>query len=286
MSVIVLGATGYLGRAIGAELLDRRRCEVLHARGLDDLDGGRVAPGDVVVNCAGHIGGAPTRLEEANVQHARRVAEACRRQGARLIHLSSSAVFDGIRSGRISEDTPPRPRSAYGRSKLRGEIAVMRALPQAQVMRPAKVFGGDDPRGRLHALVGHVRRGRALPVPGRADLWANFVWVGDLASTVADAALGPGEEGVTHLATPCPWPLFVQALGEAVGRPVRRPRRPVEHASGVVAGALARLPASVSPRPVQRLLELWDRRELVDSQARFPANSIRRGLDDVARRAQ
>lgn len=62
------------------------------------------------------------------------VAEACRKTGARLAHISTDAVFDGERGG-YREDDQPNPQSVYARDKWLGEQAVLQANPQAVVAR-------------------------------------------------------------------------------------------------------------------------------------------------------
>ena len=52
------------------------------------------------------------------------MAEEAKRLGAILIHYSTDYVFDGERDRRYSEDDPPNPVNAYGKSKLAGERAI------------------------------------------------------------------------------------------------------------------------------------------------------------------
>ena len=63
----------------------------------------------------------PDRAWRINALGVRWVADAARRVGAHVVHVSTDYVFDGTKpDARTSSGTPPNPQSAYGRSKLGG----------------------------------------------------------------------------------------------------------------------------------------------------------------------
>jgi dTDP-4-dehydrorhamnose reductase len=101
----------------------------------------------VVVNCA-----AWTAVDDAEAREAealavngvgpRVLAEACEKSGAVLIQVSTDYVFDGEAVEPYAEDAPTGPRSAYGRTKLAGERAVLDTLPETgYVVRTAWLYG-------------------------------------------------------------------------------------------------------------------------------------------------
>jgi dTDP-4-dehydrorhamnose reductase len=102
---------------------------------------------DVVVNCAAWtaVDDAETQESEAlriNGDGPRNLAAACAKTGARLLQVSTDYVFAGNGSSPYAEDAPTAPRSAYGRTKLAGEQAVLTALPDAgYVVRTAWLYG-------------------------------------------------------------------------------------------------------------------------------------------------
>lgn len=73
------------------------------------------------------------------------LAAACADTGAALVHVSTDYVFAGDATTPYAEDAPPAPRSAYGRSKLAGERAVLAATPAAYVVRTAWLYGETGP---------------------------------------------------------------------------------------------------------------------------------------------
>jgi dTDP-4-dehydrorhamnose reductase len=73
-----------------------------------------------------------------NCELPEKLAQHVARGGARLIHISTDTVFDGLR-GNYSEDDPPNPINIYARTKLEGEIAVARANQQAIIA--AQLYG-------------------------------------------------------------------------------------------------------------------------------------------------
>ncbi len=81
----------------------------------------------------------PQQAQKLNSEVPRELARIVARGGARLIHVSTDAVFDGLR-GDYSEQDTPNPLGVYARSKLAGEQSVQEANPQAIVAR-VNLFG-------------------------------------------------------------------------------------------------------------------------------------------------
>ena len=189
---------------------------------LDITDPGavaRVVPrAAVVINCAAitDVDGCerdPQAADRVNAAGAANVAAA----GARVIQLSTEYVFDGELEREYREDDEPRPRSAYGRSKLAGERAVLAAGPNL-VVRTSWVYG--EGRNFLRAIQAADRAGRELRVVD--DQWGRPTWARDLARALAGLAVADGPAGIVHFAgdgEPCTWADLAEL---AVGRPVLR----------------------------------------------------------------
>ncbi|MFE6483887.1 dTDP-4-dehydrorhamnose reductase [Streptomyces sp. NPDC057757] len=151
---LVTGAGGMLAQDVLARLADAGIPAVAVTRAdLDITDPAAVRAvlsehrPAVVVNCAAWtaVDDAETREDEAlriNGDGARNLAEACRDLGAVLLHVSTDYVFPGDAEKPYAEDAPTGPRSAYGRTKLAGEQAVLTTLPDSGfVVRTAWLYG-------------------------------------------------------------------------------------------------------------------------------------------------
>lgn len=124
------------------------------------------------------------------------VAAAAREVGAALVYVSTDAVFDGERGG-YREADPPRPISAYGSSKAAGEEIVLRAHPQAVVVR-TNIFGWNAlPKLNLAEwFLERCRRGQTSP--GWTDVASTPILCNDLADLLLQL-LRHGAQGILHV---------------------------------------------------------------------------------------
>lgn len=154
--MLVLGAGGMLGAALAAALkLREAECRALNRSDLDITDsketvsvvrGFARAGGRVVVNAAAYTDvegaeGAEPEAFSVNAEAAGVLAAAARASGLHLAHVSTDFVFDGTKPEPYVEEDRPNPLSAYGRSKLAGERAVLETAPDALVVRTSWVYG-------------------------------------------------------------------------------------------------------------------------------------------------
>ena len=155
---LVSGAGGMLGTDLVAALAAQGEPVTgLDRAGLDVTDAAAVtetitrARPDVVVNCAAWtaVDDAEASEEQAlavNGGGAANLAVACAALGARLVQVSTDYVFAGDAARPYAEDGDPAPRTAYGRTKLSGERAVLGLLPgSAYIVRTAWLYGAHGP---------------------------------------------------------------------------------------------------------------------------------------------
>jgi dTDP-4-dehydrorhamnose reductase len=174
MKILIVGNRGMLGTDLMREF--GAKCEVLGVDipELDITDAAqcreRVAElrPDVIVNAAAltAVDYCESHEEEAlrvNGEGPGNLAAAATTEGARLVHYSTDYVFDGLKTGPYREEDEARPRSAYGRSKLRGEEMVRANCPDHLVLRTAWLFGCNG-KNFIRTILKAARGGQALRV--------------------------------------------------------------------------------------------------------------------------
>jgi len=206
--VTVFGGSGFLGRHVVRALAKReyrirvavRRPELAgHLQPLGRV--GQIHPvqanvrypasveaamrdSSVVVNLVGILteGGGQT-FDAVQAKGAETMAKAASAIGARMVHVSAIGASE-------------RSSSHYARAKAAGEQAVRAAVPSATILRPSVVFGPEDEfTNRFAAL---ARMSPVLPLIGGGETRMQPVFVGDVATVVADAVDGKAKAGATY----------------------------------------------------------------------------------------
>jgi NADH dehydrogenase len=126
--------------------------------------------------------GAQT-FDAVQTKGAETVAKAASAAGAQLVHVSAIGADENSTSH-------------YARAKAAGEKAVLAAQPAAVIMRPSLMFGPEDQfTNRFAAL---ARMSPALPLIGGGLTKMQPVYVGDVATAIADAVDGKARAGATY----------------------------------------------------------------------------------------
>lgn len=161
MRILITGASGLLGlnlaleAAAQHEVYGTAKDHLIHTDAIKVLHYDLLAPGAVerlldqtqpewVIHCAAQANvdvceANPVLARQLNTELPAELANHVARGGARLVHISTDAVFDGQRGGYTEEDEP-NPLGVYARTKLDGERAVAQANPDAIIAR-VNLFG-------------------------------------------------------------------------------------------------------------------------------------------------
>jgi dTDP-4-dehydrorhamnose reductase len=149
--ILQFGATGQVAHEILRAADARFAVRALARDDADFLHPQQVAnavtrcDADVVVNATAYTAVDKAEIDEAAAQNVNgdavgALARACAARDMPLIHLSTDYVFDGTKAAPYTEDDPPHPVSAYGRSKLAGEVAIRAAGGRHAIVRTSWVY--------------------------------------------------------------------------------------------------------------------------------------------------
>jgi len=192
-------AAGALGR-LGAEPV---RGDLADQAALERAIAGCAA----VVHAAATVlsGGTWAAWHEANVAGTERVARAAAARSARLVHISSVAVYGRDASGpdrpgfdeTFDLERAPQPREPYARSKREAERVVWRVAAEtglgAAALRPCVIYGEGD-RHFSPRVAAMIRR-RLVPLVGGGHNTMTVVYAGNVAAAVVAALDRPGATG-------------------------------------------------------------------------------------------
>ena len=244
MRALVTGATGFVGSHLTEALRRRgdevtvlarsvRKAETLRPLGVTVIEGdlhgtaalARAVEGQDVIY---HVAGMVAARDEAEFLRANQggtsnlVAAAQERGRPRFVLVSSMAAAGPASRGRPLEGSePPRPVTAYGRSKLAAERAVTAGALPWTIVRPPTVYG---PRDREVLKVFRIARVGIAPVFGDGSQELSAVHGTDLADALVAAGTAPAAAGKVYYA--CHPEIFtsgdfVRAIAAAMGRRVR-----------------------------------------------------------------
>lgn len=219
-----IAVTGWTGQVVcamlervpvGVEVIAIRRPELDLANPKTVAPALRAARPDVIVNAAAYTAvdqaeSEPDLAMRVNGQAAGEAARAAAALGIPVIQLSTDYVFDGRLDRPYREDDATGPISAYGASKLAGELAVAAATDNHAILRTAWIyspFGKNFVKTMLRLAetrdeVGVVADQAGCPTSALDIADAIFTVARNLTSRADDASL----RGVFHMS----------ATGEAV----------------------------------------------------------------------
>ena len=210
--VTIFGGSGFVGRYIAHRMARagwrvrvavRRPNEAMYVKPYGDV--GQVEPllcnvrdeastrraikgADAVVNCVGILQETKFQsFEDVHVDAADLIARLSAEAGvSKLVHISA-----------LGADSEAE--SAYSETKAEGDALVLKAMPNAVILRPSVVFGTED--RFFNRMAGFSRLSPVLPLFG-ADTKFQPVYVNDIALAVETAITGDVSGGIYELGGP------------------------------------------------------------------------------------
>ena len=214
--VLLLGGNGQLGqdiqqahRAAGEPFSltkpDRAELDVTAADFEERL---AALPFDALVNCASYhqtdeAEDNATLAFAVNAHAVQRMARACAKRNARLLHVSTDYVFGGDIERRtpLTEDDRPAPVNVYGASKALGETLAALESDRVLILRVASLFGVAGSRGKggnfVETMLRVGRETGSLRVV--SDQIMSPTATADVADVVVDLLRQPDVRGTFHV---------------------------------------------------------------------------------------
>ena len=220
--ILVTGAAGQLGTDVVLEL---RRCEIKHLAvdiaELDITDRNAVVEflilhkPSCVIHCAAYTAvdaaeDEPELCMRVNAKGTENLALACREIDAEMIYISTDYVFSGEGDAPYEANTPKKPQSVYGKSKLAGEEAVIQYLDKYYIVRTSWMFGKDG-ANFVKTMISLAQKRDEINVAN--DQIGSPTYTPDLAALLYDIALS-GKYGVYHATNEgfCSWAEFAEEI--------------------------------------------------------------------------
>lgn len=163
MSRVLVIGSGFLGSNIAQEFNDHvvtqtnltwikensRMLDITNEKNVNECFN-EIKP-NIVINCAGNtnmdfLEKNPHLAYSVNGEGPRNLAVAANKNGARLVHISTDGIFDGM-CGKYTEDDKPNPINTYAKSKLIGEENVRKNCPNHIIIRTN--FYGHHPQNKF-----------------------------------------------------------------------------------------------------------------------------------------
>jgi nucleoside-diphosphate-sugar epimerase len=141
------------------------------------------------------ISKAGKKFWDVNVGGTENILEGAMKYGAKkIVHMSSSAIYDLDQPNPLNEESPIKPCVTYGRSKYDGEKVCERYRRQGldiTIVRPRTVVGAER-LGIFGILYDWVMRGKNIYIIGKGDNKIQFIHVEELADACILMAEKPG----------------------------------------------------------------------------------------------
>ena len=252
MKILITGSNGMLGHDLERVLKDKHELVLTTSKTLDITDKNQVMEvicenkPELVINSAAYtdVDGCEENQDIAyavNGEGVRNLALACKEVDCPLVHVSTDYIFNGKNDRPWVEDDEIGPISVYGKSKLKGEEAILEILDKYFIVRTAWLYGVNGrnfPRTMLELAESHPE------ITVVYDEVGSPTYTPDLACGISQL-IETDYYGIYHLTNSgsCSWCEFARYIFEVAGIDV--------NVVPVTASEFAR----AAPRPSYSVLE-------------------------------
>ena len=230
MKILITGSNGMLGHDLIEVLKDNHELILTTSKTLDITDKNHVIEfigenkPDIVINSAAYtnVDGCEENQETAysiNGDGVRNLAEGCSKIDCPLVHISTDYVFNGKNTTPWVEDDEIGPISVYGKSKLKGEEAILETLDKFFIIRTAWLYGingSNFPKTMLELAKNHSE------ITVVYDEVGTPTYTPDLAKAISQL-IETDYYGIYHITNSgsCSWCEFARYIFEIAGKDVK-----------------------------------------------------------------
>ncbi|MEO6329842.1 MAG: family 1 glycosylhydrolase [Ginsengibacter sp.] len=206
--ILITGKTGTLGKAfaqicrqrvLSYRLIGREEADITNAEQIENVI--RMYHPWAIINTAGYV-----KVDEAetdtktcfdiNTYAPELLAIACKKAGIQFLTFSSDLVFDGNKESPYYENDRANPLNIYGKSKAQAEQFVLRAYPQAMIIRTSSFFGPWDKYNFINLVIETLSANKEFIAAD--DIFISPTYIPDLINAALDLLID-NEKGIWHL---------------------------------------------------------------------------------------
>lgn len=229
MKILITGSNGMLGYDL-IKVLKNHELILTTSKTLDITDKTHTidfifdAKPDIVINAAAYtdVDGCEENQDlayDVNGEGVRNLALACKKVDCPLVHISTDYIFNGKNDKPWVEDDEIGPISVYGKSKLKGEQAILEILDKYFIVRTAWLYGINGrnfPRTMLELAKNHSE------ITVVYDEVGTPTYTPDLAGGISEL-IETDYYGIYHLTNSgsCSWCEFARYIFEVAGKDVK-----------------------------------------------------------------
>lgn len=142
----------------------------------------------------------PFHAYDINVVGTYNIAKVAKLIGAKIIYVSTDAVFDGVKKTPYFENDEPNPQNVYGRSKYFGELIIQGLGGDYLIARTSWIFGGGPEKDKkfVAKIISQLKDNNIKEIKAINDVYSAPTFAGDFVDALKNLILN-GEKGIFHV---------------------------------------------------------------------------------------
>lgn len=174
MKILILGVNGQIGSSLVKILKDDHQIKTVTRKNFDCENINEVKRYfqkkhfDLIINTVAYTKvdqaeEEPKRAYQLNTLLPKILAKIVNNMNSALIHYSTDYVFDGYLSKDYNEQSIPKPLNVYGKTKLQGDLAILKEKVKGYILRVSWVYGNKN-HSFLNKIQNQINKKKQLHV--------------------------------------------------------------------------------------------------------------------------